>query len=79
MKKLTLVAALAFAAGSAFAQQNLFGGAQVKSPEVNPDGTITIRFQGPKAKSVKVEGDFLPEQLIETPQGVWAIHPAADL
>ena len=79
MKKITMIAALALAAGSVFAQQNLFGAAQAKSPEVNPDGTITIRFQGPKAKSVKVEGDFLPEQLIETPQGVWAIHPAADL
>ena len=79
MKKITMIAALALAAGTVFAQQNLFGAAQAKSPEVNPDGTITIRFQGPKAKSVKVEGDFLPEQLIETPQGVWAIHPAVDL
>jgi len=62
------------------AQQNLFGGAQVKSPEVNADGTITIRFRGPKAKTVQVEGDFLPEQLIPTENGgVWAIHPAVNL
>ena len=79
MKKLMTIAAAAFLAGSCFAQQNLFGGAQVVSPQVNPDGTITVRYQGAKAKTVKVEGDFLPEQLIETPQGVWAIHPAADL
>ena len=79
MKKLMTIAAAAFLAGSCFAQQNLFGGAQVVSPQINPDGTITVRYQGAKAKTVKVEGDFLPEQLIETPQGVWAIHPAADL
>ena len=79
MKKLISASVLALMVGTGFAQQNLFGGAQIKSPEINPDGTITIRFQGPKAKTVQVEGDFLPEQLIETPQGVWAIHPAADL
>ncbi|MDO4496994.1 MAG: alpha/beta hydrolase-fold protein [Bacteroidales bacterium] len=79
MKKSMIVVCAAMMAGSMFAQQNLFGPAQVKSPEINPDGTITIRFKGPKAKTVKVEGDFLPEKLIETPQGVWAIHPAADL
>ena len=79
MKKLTIIAAAALMAGSCFAQQNLFGGAQIKSPEINPDGTITIRYQGRKAKTVKLESDFLPEQLIDTPQGVWAIHPAVDL
>lgn len=42
MKKITLMAALALIAGSAAAQQNLFGDAQVKSPEVNADGTIPI-------------------------------------
>lgn len=80
MKKtiLSLVALFLMSMG-AVAQQNLFGGAQVKSPEVNPDGTITIRYKGQKAKTVKVEGDFLPEQIIPTPQGVWAIHPAVDL
>jgi len=80
MKKILFITSAFLMAGSLLAQQNLFGGAQIKSPEVNPDGTITIRFQGPKAKSVKVEGDFLPEQLIETGNGgVWAIHPAVDL
>ena len=79
MKKLTIIAAAALMAGSCFAQQNLFGGAQIKSPEINPDGTVTVRFQDKKAKTVKLEADFLPEQLIETPQGVWAVHPAVDL
>ena len=79
MNKVLLLTSIALLSSTAFAQQNLFGGAQIKSPEINADGTITIRFQNPKAKTVKVEGDFLPEQLIETPQGVWAIHPAVDL
>lgn len=79
MKRAFILAAVSLVVGSCLAQQNIFTTTQVKSPEINPDGTITIRYYGPKARVVKVEGDFLPEQLIETPQGVWAVHPAADL
>ena len=49
-------------AGSAFAQQALWGGASVESPVVNPDGTVTFRYQAPKAVKVTVSGDFLPTQ-----------------
>ena len=34
---------------SAFAQQALWGGASVESPVVNEDGTVTFRYQAPKA------------------------------
>ena len=79
MKKL-IIATLFLAAGTtAFAQQNLFGGAQITSPEVNADGTLTIRYKNPKAVTVQVSGDFLPETLIDTPQGKWAVHAPADL
>ena len=47
---------------SAFAQQALWGGASVESPVVNPDGTVTFRYQAPKAVKVTVSGDFLPTQ-----------------
>ncbi len=80
MKKLTMMAALAIAAGSAFAQQNLFGPQQVLSPQVNPDKTITIRYKNPKAKIVQVTGEFLPEQTIEIPGfGKMASAGVADL
>ena len=47
---------------SAFAQQALWGGASVESPVVNEDGTVTFRYQAPKAVKVTVSGDFLPTQ-----------------
>ena len=60
-KALTIIATLCVAC-SAFAQQALWGGASVESPVVNPDGTVTFRYQAPKAVKVTVSGDFLPTQ-----------------
>ena len=34
----------------------------MESPVVNPDGTVTFRYQAPKAVKVTVSGDFLPTQ-----------------
>ena len=62
MKKIITIAAALLMAGSAFAQQALWGGASVESPVVNPDGTVTFRYQAPKAVKVTVSGDFLPTQ-----------------
>ena len=62
MKKIITIAAALLMAGSAFAQQALWGGASVESPVVNPDGTVTFRYQAPKAVKVTVSGDFLPSQ-----------------
>ncbi len=65
MKKIiSLVAALLFVL-SAHAQQALYGGPQVESPVINPDGTVTFRYQAPKAVKVEVTGDFLPTEKVE--------------
>lgn len=79
MKKLTTLAAALVLGGSAMAQQALFGGGEIKSPEINADHTVTFRIQAPKAVKVQVSGDFLPETLIDTPQGKWAVSIPADL
>ena len=79
MKKILSLAAAALVSVAGMAQQNIFGGAQVVSPQINPDKTVTFRIHAPKAVKVQVSGDFLPEQEIQTPQGVWAIHPPVDL
>lgn len=79
MKKILSLAAAALVSVAGMAQQNIFGGAQVVSPQINPDKTVTFRIHAPKAVKVQVSGDFLPEQVIQTPQGVWAIHPPVDL
>ena len=61
---LSLAATLLFGV-SAFAQQALWGGPQVESPVINEDGTVTFRYQAPKAVKVEVTGDFLPTQKME--------------
>ena len=50
---------------SAFGQQALWGGQNVESPVINPDGTVTFRYLAPKAVKVQVTGDFLPTQKLE--------------
>ncbi len=69
MKKLFLLAASAIFCISGHAQQALGGGAQFKSPEINPDKTVTFRYRAPKAMSVQVTGDFLPTQKVKMPNG----------
>ena len=65
MKKIFIVLAAALLGLSANAQQALFNGAGVASPVINPDGTVTFRYQAPKAVRVTVSGDFLPTQKLE--------------
>ena len=79
MKSTLMAASLLLTATAAFAQQALWGGTQVKSPEVNPDNTVTFRLFAPNAKEVSVTGDFLPSVPIETPMGVWDAPGLASL
>ena len=69
MKKLFVAIAALCIGLSASAQQALFGGPSVESPVINPDGTVTFRFQAPKAIKVEVTGDFLPTQKMEVEFG----------
>lgn len=71
---------------SVHAQQALGYGSNLKSPEINPDGSVTLRFFSPKAVSVKVVGDFLPDaasskqnsqvqseyEMVQDSEGVWS-------
>lgn len=70
---------MAFAAASAFAQQALWGGSQIVSPQVNDNNTVTFRLRAPKAVTVQVTGDFLPTQAIDTPFGKFDGPGVADL
>ena len=69
MKKIISFAAALLMAGTAFAQQALWGGASTESPVVNEDGTVTFRYQAPKAVKVTVSGDFLPTQKLTFKMG----------
>ena len=79
MKKITTIIAALCVACTAFAQQALWGGASIESPVVNEDGTVTFRYQAPKAVKVTVSGDFLPTQKIQTPFGEFDAPGVAEL
>lgn len=74
-----LFSALMLIAALSFAQQALWGGAQVMSPEIHDDNTVTFRLRAPKAVKVQVTGDFLPTQKIKTPYGEFDAPGVADL
>ena len=75
---LSLVA-VALAAVTMTAQEALWSGAQVKSPVVNVDGTVTFSIFAPQVQKVQVTGTFLPTQMVETPMGKWEQPGVADL
>ena len=68
MKRTILATVLcAFFAVSSQAQEKLFQSANVQSPVVNADGTVTFNIFAPKAVKVEVTGDFLPPTTIDVP------------
>ena len=67
MKKQIMTLCFALAAISGFAQQALFGGTQIVSPEINSDNSVTFRIMAPQAQKVQITGDFLPTQKMEIP------------
>ncbi len=69
MKRIIIAICTAIVSFGAMAQQALWGVPQLKSPEVNPDKTVTFRLMAPDAKEVKVTGDFLAPEKIKTPFG----------
>lgn len=69
MKKFCLCAAALAAGLAAFAQQALWGGGEIISPELLPDNRITIRVLAPEARKVEVTGDFLPARKAKSPFG----------
>ena len=74
MLKRVLFVLLALLPLSLFAQQNIGHKTEtVRSPEVNPDGSVTFRLYAPKAHNVVVIGDWINgiSPLTEGEGGVW--------
>ncbi len=68
--KLFLLVVFVLSTGaSLFAQQALFGGQQIVSPEISADNAVTFRLVAPDAQSVLVTGDFLPSEKVQSPMG----------
>ena len=70
MKRISILSALLLMCAMTFAQQALWGGAPVVSPEIHDNNTVTFRLKAPKA--VKV-------QKIKTPFGEFDGPGVADL
>lgn len=79
MKKLFLLVAAACFAFSASAQEALGSRAQVVSPQINENNSVTLRLAAPEAKKVTVAGNFLtPDgtpventEMVRNADGVW--------
>lgn len=79
MKRLSSIAVALLVCTLTFAQQALWGGAPVVSPEIHDNNTVTFRLKAPKAVKVQITGDFLPTQKISTPMGEFDGPGFADL
>ena len=79
MKKFTLLFTLLLMCAMSFAQQALWGGAPVVSPEIHDDNTVTFRLKAPKAVKVQLTGDFLPPHTIQTPRGEYDAPGIVDM
>ena len=76
---LSFVAMLLMSIAPLSAQQNLWHRVDVVSPEVNADGSVTLRYFAPTAQCVEVTGDFLPERTITTADGSFTAPGVAPL
>ena len=85
MKKLIFIAAALLTMHISQAQQALWGGANIISPEIKNDNTVTFRFVAPNAKEVKISGEWMPAEnwqpgstlMTKGDSGVWTYTTAA--
>ena len=77
MRKLILLVSTCLLSVCIYAQQALWGGTDIISPQINEDHTVTFRIHAPKASKVELEGDFLPPTRVETPFGLQEVPTRA--
>jgi enterochelin esterase-like enzyme len=61
-KQMLLMVLLAICSISASAQQALWGGTEIVSPDIHENNTVTFRVQAPGATEVKISGDWMPAE-----------------
>jgi len=86
MKKHFIITILSFLLlyGISYSQQALFGGANITSPEISADNSVTFRFMAPDAKEVRISGDWMPmqgytpgsEKMTKDEKGLWTFTTA---
>lgn len=78
--KNSILILLAMTTLSVAAQQVLFGGQDIKSPEINADNSVIFRVMAPNAKEVKLSGDWMPAEgwtpgsvdMTKNDKGIWS-------
>ncbi|MBR3015420.1 MAG: esterase [Bacteroidaceae bacterium] len=73
MKKFFILMIAIMVCGMSYAQQAIFQGRGVTSPEINADKTVTFRVRAPKAITVQVTGDCIEGRTADMTEkdGVW--------
>ena len=73
MKKIFILMIAVMVCGMSYAQQAIFQGRGVTSPEINADKTVTFRVRAPKAITVQVSGDCIEGRTAAMTEkdGVW--------
>lgn len=79
MKKIFLAFFVSLLTIGTHAQQAIYGGSPIISPEINADNTVTFRLFAPKAVKVQITGDFIPTTKVSTPYGTFDAPGTADL
>ncbi len=79
MKRVSILTVFLTMSVLTFAQQSLWGGAPVVSPEIHDNNTVTFRLKAPKAVKVEITGDFLPKKKVDTPYGTFDAPGVVDL
>ena len=79
MKRLSIFIVAMFAFTATFAQQALWGGTEIISPEIHPNNTVTFRMMAPEATRVAITGDFIPTEKRETPMGEFDVPGIVEL
>ena len=78
MKRSLFLSLMLAACLPAAAQQALGPGSGLVSPEINPDHSVTFRLRAPKAVTVQLQGDCVPNgraDMVER-DGVWTLTTA---
>jgi enterochelin esterase-like enzyme len=85
MKKIVILSVLLLVINYiSFAQQALWGGNEIISPEINSDNTVTFRFQAENATEVMLSSDWIPADgrkpgvvaMIKGDKGIWTYTTA---
>jgi len=70
---------------SLVAQQALWGGEEIRSPEIHENNSVTFRLNAPNARDVKLSGDWMPVEgwipgsvsMVKGEKGIWTFTTEA--